>query len=467
MGRVTRRQFIGMATMTVAGGLLTACAQPTPTPEPTPAPTAAAAATEPAAATAPAATAVPATEVPTVAAKQVTLTVSLADWNPDVQNYIDKEAVPDFQTKFPGRQVKVNYSDWNRFNEELTTAFAGGVAPDVFQGGAVWAPQMAQRNWALPLDDLIKTASTDWEWADFYPALQDDVTIEGKVLAVPYRMDTRPMWYREDILKEAGVEVPTTWDEMITAAKACAKMENGKITREGWHFADPVASGWQNDWQAYVIFLDQAGGMLLSDDGKECLIDQQPAIDTLQFLVDMIYKHNIMPYPGFEPQGDKSALMLGTAAMLNGGSDVEVRSLKFSPETAGFIKAALPLKGPAGQFTHTWVNKYFIAKTAKDPQEAWALLEYLTAKPTLQKYDTLAGYISPRKSAADSPDLTPSMKVCMNATAMAKVFPKYYRLLDIFRPMANALAEALSNKTAPKEALTTAATEIRKILAEG
>lgn len=455
MLELTRRQLLRTAAAGAAGAVLAACARPTPTPTPRPAPATAVAK--------PAATAVPPTPVP----RKVSLTVSIADWNSDVQDYIDKEAVAAFQARYPGREVKVNYANWARYNEELTTAFAGGVPPDVFQGGAVWAPQMAKRGWALPLDELVRSPAADWDWNDFYPSLQNDVSIDGKVVAVPYRMDTRPFWYREDILQEAKAQPPTTWQELATAATACTRREGTKIVREGYHFADPVASNWQNDVQAFVLWLHQGGGVLLTDDGRQCKLDEQPAIDTLQFIHDLVYKHQVMPYPGFEPQGDKSPLMLGIAAMQNGGTDIEVRAKKYSPETAPFIKTALPLKGPGGQFTHTWVNKYFIAKISKEPKEAWALLEFLTSRPVLQKYCVLGGFLNPRKSAAQAPELTPAIKLCMEATALAKTYPKHHRILDMLRPLAAALGEALSNKATPKVALTAAAAEIRKIIAEG
>ncbi len=60
------------------------------------------------------------------------------------------------------------------------------------QGGAIFVPQFAYRDWILPLDDYIETAD-EWNWEDFMPSTRDDVTIDGQVLAIPYRLDVRTL----------------------------------------------------------------------------------------------------------------------------------------------------------------------------------------------------------------------------------------------------------------------------------
>ena len=123
----------------------------------------------------------------------VEFSLAMVDWSDPVQTAFEETILPRFAEENPGSSVTVNWTNWGRYNEEMTTAFASGVTPDVFQGGAVWAPQMARRNWAVPLNDFIN-ADEEWDWDDFPAGLQADVTIRGDIVAVPYRQDLRTLW---------------------------------------------------------------------------------------------------------------------------------------------------------------------------------------------------------------------------------------------------------------------------------
>ena len=70
----------------------------------------------------------------------VTLSLSMVDYVDETKVALDESIIPAFQAANEGVTVNVNYTSWERYNEEMTTAFAGGVTPDVYQGGAVWSP---------------------------------------------------------------------------------------------------------------------------------------------------------------------------------------------------------------------------------------------------------------------------------------------------------------------------------------
>ena len=64
-----------------------------------------------------------------------------------------------------GVAVEVDHTDWLSSFAKITTGLAGGLAPDVFMGGAIWIPVLASQQALLPLDPLVQ----GWaEWADFY-----------------------------------------------------------------------------------------------------------------------------------------------------------------------------------------------------------------------------------------------------------------------------------------------------------
>lgn len=55
----------------------------------------------------------------------------------------------------------------------------------------------------------------------YYPGPVNSCTLDGKLYGVPFGSNCLLLFYNEDMLKAAGQEVPTTWDELLVAAKAC------------------------------------------------------------------------------------------------------------------------------------------------------------------------------------------------------------------------------------------------------
>jgi ABC-type glycerol-3-phosphate transport system substrate-binding protein len=86
-----------------------------------------------------------------------------------------------------------------------------------------------------PLDDLV---------AKYGANLNDNqkITIDGKVYAVAFMANAQHLWYRESILNELGIAVPSTYEEVIAAAqkiKDSGKMANpyGGAFKSGWNLA--------------------------------------------------------------------------------------------------------------------------------------------------------------------------------------------------------------------------------------
>ena len=62
---------------------------------------------------------------------------------------------------------------------------------------------------------------SEWdEGKDLDPKVLETTAIDGKNYGVPWFVGVRALYYRTDILKDAGVEVPKTMDEIATVARA-------------------------------------------------------------------------------------------------------------------------------------------------------------------------------------------------------------------------------------------------------
>lgn len=136
--------------------------------------------------------------------------------------------------------------------EVLSTGIATGDGPDVFFISPGDWRRYADGGLALPLQDYIP----DYLKEDVLPASWDAVTLNGDILSIPFEMEPVALWYNKAILKDAGIEVPTTWDELTAAAKALT-------TEDRYGILIPTAGDYYQNFVFYP-FLWMAGADVMN-----------------------------------------------------------------------------------------------------------------------------------------------------------------------------------------------------------
>lgn len=123
--------------------------------------------------------------------------------------------------------------------QKLAIATQSGEAPyDVI---ALWGSQVlsaAEQGLILPLDEYV---STNY-WDQFMPL--NESIYKGKHYGFPYLCETQVLFYRTDLFKEAGLEVPISAAELLSAGKKLMKISGGVTEVYAWctHLADPEES---------------------------------------------------------------------------------------------------------------------------------------------------------------------------------------------------------------------------------
>lgn len=139
---------------------------------------------------------------------------------------------------------------WNPgdYASKLNSALAAGTGPDVYESSLNIA--RVRNKQVTPIDDLFPADIK----ADFDPKSLAIDTLEGKIYGVQMIIDTGLIWYRTSLLKAAGVTVPTTFDELVAAAK---KLTSGRV--KGMFLGNDGGGGVMADecaWAAGVHWLD-------------------------------------------------------------------------------------------------------------------------------------------------------------------------------------------------------------------
>ena len=219
---------------------------------------------------------------------------------------------------------------------------------DVFTQDVIWPAEFASAGWAMDLSSEFPQAERD----KFFPGLVQSVTWQDKLVGLPFYLDAGQLYYRKDVLKDKGMKVPTTWQELATSAKALqgsGDIKNGFL--------------WQGK-QAEVLvcnvvsFVGGAGGAILGPDGKTVMIADQPAQTAIQFMYDTMNSLNITPKDvlSWDEEPSRKPFTAGNAAFLRQWSYVwKVSQDASQSQVVGKVGVRRSPTSPAERAQHVWV----------------------------------------------------------------------------------------------------------------
>lgn len=146
---------------------------------------------------------------------------------PSIEFY--KRAIAEFEKANPGIKIEMEAVSTDGRLQKVTAAINAKTMPEVFKILSEERIQFARRGHIVALDDVVSAIGEK----DFVDDAID--RIDGRVYDIPYSLNMfSVLFYRQDLLKAAGVAPPRNWDEMRAAAKALNKDDiNGFIFPAG------------------------------------------------------------------------------------------------------------------------------------------------------------------------------------------------------------------------------------------
>ncbi len=132
-----------------------------------------------------------------------------------------KEVVDRFNTEYEGKyHVNVVTTNLEEYDGKLNALIAAGQTPDVWTCNP--GPNMdvyVEAGVVADLTDILTNQEADW-YATFTDGIFERLTYDGKIMAVPTNYAAACVYYNTEIFEEVGVEVPTTYDELLTVCQA-------------------------------------------------------------------------------------------------------------------------------------------------------------------------------------------------------------------------------------------------------
>jgi sn-glycerol 3-phosphate transport system substrate-binding protein len=203
-----------------------------------------------------------------------------------ITKYIDGFAA-DFMKANP--DIKVNPIYAGTYQETIVkalTAHKSGTPPVTSVLLSTDMFTLIDEDAIVPIDGFIKTAD-DRAWLNgFYKAFMMNSQTGGKTWGIPFQRSTVVMYYKKELLKEAGLDPnrpPSTWAELKDAATKLTKKDaSGKVTQWGVQIPSSGFPYW-----LFQTLTTTNDAVLANDAGNAVKFDDPKVIEALQYWVDL------------------------------------------------------------------------------------------------------------------------------------------------------------------------------------
>ena len=189
----------------------------------------------------------------------------------------DQEAIArEFEKDNPGVKIEMEFVGWAELWNKIITSIGAGAAPDVMYIASRWIPVLADMGAIIPLDEYITPEKREL----YYDMVWDTVTYNGHVYGVVRAMSTKVFIYNKKLFEENGVKIPTTWDELLEAAKKIHNPTKGiyGIAMAGKRFVSTVTQ--------FLQYLYANDGRIVDEKGN-VVIDKPNAVRALEFYKEL------------------------------------------------------------------------------------------------------------------------------------------------------------------------------------
>lgn len=258
-----------------------------------------------------------------------------------------REIADAYEADHPNVKIDIISPPLEGADEKISQMLMAKQDLDIVEVREQTITQFNNNGWIIPLDDYV----ANWDEKDTLTAaaLQSMTAIGGKAYLVPSGFYQRCLFYRKDMFDAAGLQPPTTWQELLEVGE---KLTNPSENKYGYSFR----GGTGGNQYAEVLYLSWLGTEQLDNldaafylkDGDGKTIFTRPEVkEALEFHKELYQKASPSDSVAWAFSEMVQGFMSGTAAMLIQDSEVIANcEEELQPDQWGV--APMPI-GPTGQ----------------------------------------------------------------------------------------------------------------------
>ena len=306
--------------------------------------------------------------------------ITLNYWGLFESKEVMDELINKYEKEHPNVDIiyeKRDFDDLGVYRATLLTRLQNKSGPAIFRLHSTWMSQY------LNEVSFNNDSITNQDYTDrFYPVVKKQcVTNKGQMLCMPLMYDGLAMIYNKDLLARDSVSVPTTWEELRSAAlKLTRKSETG-IVQAGVTLGTASNVRYASDIFAFMLNQSNVG----IPDG----LDSEEGAAALDFYSNFSKMDkswdNTMPDSISTFATEKAAITFGTASSIR-----DIFSLNPTINLGVAPMPQLPVLGGGTTddgWANFWVESVSADLSSDEQKAAWDFLEWMSREDQqTQKY---------------------------------------------------------------------------------
>lgn len=397
-------------------------------------------------------------EQPAASAPMGEITFLSRDSGSDLEPY--KQGLEKFHAMQSRVKVAHELTTGN-FEQKFQTQMAAGTVPEVSYLHSQNVPTFATQGFLAPLETYSRRDKTALD--GLLPAALDSYRFKNEVFGVPDVATSLVMFINRSLFAKAGVPTPAekwTWSDFLSAAQRVQNAARG----EGAFGAVDYNGGfprytvlWQNDAD------------LLNKDRNAVTVDSPASVEALQWIADLMHKHQVHPKPAdLNGKGGEAFFLEGRAAM------IPIISSRMGTVAKGaqFDVEVVHLPQGKKRVTRTACGGTGMPKGSKKPDAGWELEKFFATEEFQWLIAKAGGIIFPaHKKVTESPDLfaggtfPTAPKVTVDAMAYARIEAYTVGYQEMVAAFNTEVATIWNGESNVRDAMTRAKATMEPILA--
>ncbi|MDX9809998.1 MAG: extracellular solute-binding protein [Sphaerochaetaceae bacterium] len=340
--------------------------------------------------------------------KQAEEQITLQVWTHEDPNRtrIEEQYIKEFEAANPNIKIVRTTQASSKIIELIQTAFAANSGPDIFDLSIDNEYAYIVNGRVAPVNPQAAGFANQQElMAGYMDGILDPVTVDGKIYGLPLELTNWCIFINKKVFRSVGLDpekdYPKTWEDMVALSEKLVIRDGDILIRRGFDFRYPYYL------IAFIPMVEQLGGKLVSDDGKEAIVNEQAWLKFLRFMQEWGPSGKNLGSPTYKNarslfNKDNNDIAMATTGMYQIGR-IKAENPEFYDSGEWMVVPFPVFKDAVKDVASCYYGHYYMVNAQSSPAQqeaAWKYIGFVLSHS--EDYLTECALIQPTKELMNS-----------------------------------------------------------------